>query len=148
MKKQKLAIGSDFAGYELKVQVVKYLEDKGYQVTDVGNHSDEDGLYAPNAKKVADLVAAKDCDLGILICGTGQGMAMAANRVKDVRAAVVYDVLPAVLSKEHNNANVLCTGAWMVTPEIAFKMIDVWLMVQYNGLYDEGFKLLESYREE
>ncbi len=134
----KIYLGSDHRGFLLKEKVFAYLAKYNYEVEDVGgrelNPDDDFPQFAAQAAVKVLGEGEKTDPRAILICTSGQGMAMAANRVKGVRAAVVYDVLPAVLSKEHNNANVLCTGAWMVTPEIAFKMIDVWLMVQYNGL--------------
>lgn len=144
----KIAVGSDLAGYKLKLKLVKYLESEGHEVVDVGNHKEGDSLYAPHAKYVADRVKNKESDLGILICGTGQGMAMAANRVKGIKAAVAYDILPAVLAKEHNDSNVLCTGAWMIGEATLYRMVDAWLMVSYNGHYEKGMKLLEEYRNE
>ena len=144
----KLAIGCDLAGYDLKCEVMNVMQNNGYSFDDVGCHSSKEGMYAFAAKDVADKVARGDADYGILICGTGQGMAIAANKVKGIRAALVFDVFPAVLSKEHNNTNVLCTGAWMMDCKKAVEVIEAWLFAQYTGLYDEGMKLLEQYESE
>lgn len=145
----KIAFGSDRAGYILKYDIIESLKEKGYKnILDVGCDSVDEGFYAPMAKKVADLVVSKDSDCGILVCGTGQGMAMAANKVKGARAALVYDIFPAVLSREHNNSNILCTGAWMIDKSIAVKMIEAWLMAKYNGHYDEGMALIEQYENQ
>lgn len=144
----KLIIGSDIAGYNFKCHIIKEMEAQGYKLTDAGCNSSGKGLYAPIGKKVADAVAAKEADYGILICGTGQGMAMAANKVTGIKAALCYDILPAVLSKEHNHSNILCTGAWMMTVPKALQVIEAWLLAQYAGNNDEGLGLLERYELE
>lgn len=144
----KLIIGCDFAGYDFKCEVLKIMRERGYHIDDVGCHSSQNGLYAPAAKAVADAVASKEYEYGILICGTGQGMAMAANKVPGIRAALCYDIFPAVLSKEHNHSNVLCTGAWMMTIPDVIRMIEAWLFAKYAGNNEEGLALLESYEME
>lgn len=123
----KIAVGCDTPAYFLKLELVKDLEEKGHQVTDVGCHSAEMSDYTIFAKKVGEGVASGEYDRGILICGTGQGMNIAANKVKGIRAALCYDILPALLSREHNDSNVLCTGAWLIKPDTLKKMVSVWL---------------------
>ncbi|AZO94136.1 RpiB/LacA/LacB family sugar-phosphate isomerase [Halocella sp. SP3-1] len=144
----RLVMGCDLAAYDFKCQILKSMRSNGYNIEDVGCYSSKEGLYAPIAKKVADLVASKEFDYGILICGTGQGMAMAANKVEGIRAALCYDVFPAVLSKEHNNANILCTGAWMMDLPKFLHMVEAWLFAQYAGNHDEGLALLSEYEKE
>jgi len=129
----KLAVGCDPAGFELKGRIVEHLEARGHQVADVGCHSAEPADYPDFAALVCRAVVAGDADRGILICGTGQGMAIAANKMRGIRAALCFDVLPAILSREHNNANVLCTGAWIVEAERAIRVVDAWLFGKYSG---------------
>jgi ribose 5-phosphate isomerase B len=129
----KIGFGSDQKGYELKLEIIKELESHGYKVVDVGCHSTQPVDYPDFAKEVALGVAAGKFDYGILICGTGQGMNIAANKIKGVRAAVCYDILPAILSREHNNANILCTGAWLITPELAKRMVIAWVEMGFAG---------------
>ncbi|MCP1102689.1 ribose 5-phosphate isomerase B [Aequitasia blattaphilus] len=144
----KLVIGCDFAAYDFKTEILENMKKNGYQIVDVGCDSSKEGLYAPVAKKVADAVAAGEYDYGILLCGTGQGMAMAANKVPGIRAVLCYDVLPAVLSKEHNHGNILCTGAWMMNVPDALRMIEAWLFAKYAGNNDEGVQLMKQYERE
>lgn len=143
-----LIIGCDLAAYDFKCEVLKVMKNNGYNIADVGCNSSKEGLYATYAKKVADEVAKGNYDYGILICGTGHGMAMAANKVPGIRAVLCYDVLPAVLSKEHNNGNILCTGAWMMDVPKAIKMIEAWLFAKYSGNHEGGMKCLKEYDEE
>ena len=155
MKKRKkqhetsIAIGCDPAGYELKEYILKHLKERGFKnLLDLGCESVDEGFFAPVGIEVAKRVGSGEYEKGILLCGTGQGMAMIANKVKGVRAALVFDIFPAVLSREHNNSNILCTGGWMIENEKAAKMVDAWLMVGYNGLYDEGMELMAKCDEE
>ena len=129
----KLAIGCDLAAYDFKVQAITALRCRGYSITDLGCHSSMEGDYPPIAEEVGKRVSSGEFDRGLLICGTGQGMAMAANKVKGVRAALCYDILPALLSREHNNSNVLATGCWMISPEKYMEMVEVWLFGKYNS---------------
>ncbi len=130
----KIAIGCDLAGYDLEQKVYTRMKEMGYDITHVGCDSSHEGNYTVYAKKVGDLVSSGEVDKGILICGTGQGMAIAANKVRNIRCALVYDVFPAIMSREHNNSNVMATGAWMVTPDKAIDIIEAWLF----GKYSEG----------
>lgn len=129
----KIGFGCDSKGYELKLELIKELTRRGYEVTDVGCHSTEPVDYPVYAKEVGLGVAQGRFDRGILICGTGQGMCIAANKIKGIRAAVCYDLFPALMSREHNDANVLCTGAWMVAPEPAKRMVVEWLEMGFGG---------------
>lgn len=144
----KLIIGCDLAAYDFKCQVLSIMINNGYQIYDAGCNSSEEGLYATYAAKVAEEVAKGNYDYGILICGTGQGMAMAANKVPGIRAVLCYDILPAVLSKEHNNGNILCTGAWMMDVPKTIKMIEAWLFAKYAGNHEEGMKCMKELDED
>lgn len=127
----KLAIGCDLAGYDFKVRVLEEICKRGYSVTDVGCDSSFKGEYPIYAKRVADLVSSGEADRGILICGTGQGMAISANKCKGIRCALCYDIFPAVMSREHNNSNILATGAWMVSLEKFLDIIEAWLFGKF-----------------
>ncbi len=128
-----IGIGCDAKGYRLKLHLIQVLKDNGHFVSDVGCHSTERVDYPDYAQLVGRGVVAGEFDRGVLICGTGQGMAIAANKIKGVRAAVCYDTLPAILSREHNNANVFCTGGWLMTNEKAADVLLHWLDMAYAG---------------
>lgn len=129
----KLCIASDLAGYDLKMEMLRRLEAKGYSIQDMGCDSSQAGDYHVYAQKVAAAVASGACDRGILICGTGQGMAIAANKVRGIRAALCFQNFTAIMSREHNNANILATGAWLITPDELERVIEVWLFGKYAG---------------
>lgn len=130
----KLVIGCDLSGYDLKTDILHRLKSKGYDITDFGCDSAQEGEYPVYAKKVAEAVASGEYDRGILICGTGQGVTMAANKVKGIRAALCYDVLPAILTREHNDSNVLATGSWLITGEKFEQVIEAWLFGKFSNL--------------
>jgi ribose 5-phosphate isomerase B len=129
----KITIGADHAGVALKEQLVPYLASLGYEVVDVGTHSLESTDYPVQAERVARLIQANDVPNGILICGTGIGMSIAANKYRGIRAAAVSEVFSAQASKEHNNANVLCFGARVVNYDTAVALIDAWRLAEYQG---------------
>ena len=129
----KLVMGCDLAAYDFKIQVIASLRNRGYNITDIGCHSSMEGEYPQIAEEAGARVASGEFDRGLLICGTGQGMAMAANKVKGVRAALCYDILPALLSREHNDSNILTTGCWLISPEKYLDMVEVWLFGKYNS---------------
>ena len=129
----KISIGCDPAGYNLKLQLVAFLEGAGHSVTDVGCDSTAPADYPVVARKVADSVVAGDAERGILICGTGQGMAMAANKVRGARAALCIDPLHAVMSREHNDSNILCFGEWVFSYEQAVLITRAWLFARFSG---------------
>lgn len=130
----KLVIGCDLSGYDLKTDILHRLRSKGYDVADFGCDNAQEGEYPVYAKKVAEAVASGEYDRGILICGTGQGVMMAANKVKGIRAALCYDVLPAILTREHNDSNVLATGSWLITGEKFEQVIEAWLFGKFSNL--------------
>lgn len=142
-----IALACDFAAYDFKIEVLKKLKEKGYKLTDFGCNSSGEGEYCTYARIVAEKVAKEEFERGLLFCGTGQGMAMAANKFKGIRAALCYDVLPALFSREHNNSNILATGPWMIDVEKAVKMIDVWLNGVYAYSHENSINLLNQIGE-
>lgn len=129
----RILVGADAAGFSLKAELIAYLRRGGHEVEDAGTYSTEPVHYPEYARKVGRAVARKKHDCGILICGTGIGMSIAANKVPGVRAALVHDSFGARLSREHNDANVLVMGAWEVTPERAKEIVTSWLTAGYKG---------------
>ncbi len=129
----KIAIGCDHVGIEQKDLVIRHLENKGIKVEDFGTHSTERTDYPQYGLAVANAVAARQADLGILICGTGVGISLAANKVKGIRAVVCSDPYTAQLSKEHNNTNILAFGSRVVGIEVAKMIIDNWLNAEFEG---------------
>ena len=129
----RIAIGSDHAGYNLKQDVIKLLEELGHQVRDVGAYSAEPSDYPDFATIVGQMVTNGEADLGILICGTGIGMSIAANKIKGVRAAACYDVFTARMAREHNDANVLCLGAWVIGRGVAMEVVKTFLESSFSG---------------
>lgn len=128
-----IALGADHGGYELKEAVKRHLEEKGIEYEDFGTFSTESVDYPDFALKVAEAVARGEYSSGILICGTGIGISIAANKVPGIRAANVGDVFSARASKEHNNANILCMGGRVTGPGLAAMMVDEWLSAEYQG---------------
>jgi len=133
MNKMKIAVGSDHAGFELKLKVISYLKKKGYSVKDFGTYSQQSCDYPFFAYKVAKAVALKRYLRGILICKTGIGNSIVANKVKGIRAALCYNILAARLSRLHNDANILVLGAEFVNIKVAKKIIDIWLNTDFEG---------------
>ena len=133
MDKIKIAIGSDHGGFEYKASIIKALQVKGYDVVDMGTYSPESCDYPIIAKKVARAVAKGDFEKGILVCGTGIGMSMAANKVKGIRAAVCGDTFSARATRAHNNANILCLGQRVVGEGLALDIVDIWLTTKFEG---------------
>ena len=128
-----IAIGCDHGGVELKNEIVKHLEKKGIECKDVGCYTSESCDYPVYAKQVTHLITRTECKEGILVCGTGIGMSMAANKVKGIRAAVCGDCFSAQATKEHNNANVLCLGARVVGTGLALKIVDTFLETEFSN---------------
>ncbi|MBO4835517.1 MAG: ribose 5-phosphate isomerase B [Lachnospiraceae bacterium] len=129
---ERIAIGSDHAGFEMKEVLKQHLIDRGYSVTDVGTFSDASCDYPDFAVEVADRVVAKEADKGVLICGTGIGMSMAANKVPGIRAAVVGDAFSAEATRSHNDANVLCMGARVISEDEALQFLDIFLDTPFS----------------
>jgi ribose 5-phosphate isomerase B len=129
---KKIYIGADHGGFNTKEDIIPLLTELGYEVVDVGTYDEESVDYPDYAKKVADQVVS-DRALGILICGTGVGMAIAANKVKGVRAANISDVFSAKMLRAHNNGNILCLGARTVGPELHKEIIRAFLGTEFEG---------------
>ncbi|HTK95868.1 MAG TPA: ribose 5-phosphate isomerase B [Terriglobales bacterium] len=129
----KIAIGADHAGFELKEKIKQRLAQQGVQVVDEGTASTESVDYPDFARKVGEDVAGKKVDLGLLVCGSGIGMAIAANKVPGVRAANVASEQEAQLSREHNDANVLAIGARILDENKAWAIVDKWLHTPFAG---------------
>ncbi len=129
----KIAIGSDHGGFNLKETIKKHLEEKGYEVKDYGTYSTASCDYPVYAKAVAKSVAKGENDKGIIVCGSGIGVSIAANKVKGVRAALCHESHSAMLSRLHNNANVLCLGERITGESLALDIVDVWLKSEYEG---------------
>ncbi len=129
----KIVIGSDHGGYELKQEVMDHLKKRGIEVVDVGCYSAESCDYPVYAKPVTEAIQSGDADLGILICGTGIGMSMAANKEKGIRAALCHDTFSAKATREHNNANILCMGARVVGPGLALMIIDTFIDTPFSN---------------
>ena len=129
----KVTIGCDHGAYELKEEMVKYLTAKGIECEDVGTYSKDSVHYPVYAKAVCESVQQKKCDYGILLCSTGIGMSMAANRHKHIRAALCHNEFTARLTRQHNNANVLCMGARTIGEELAFETMKVFLSTDFMG---------------
>lgn len=129
----KIAIGNDHVAVEMKKEIKAYLEDKGIEVLDVGTDSPERFHYPVSGYKVARLVADGKADGGVLICGTGVGISLAANKVHGIRACVCSEPYTARLSKQHNNANIIAFGARVIGVEMAKMIVDEWLSAEYLG---------------
>lgn len=129
----KIAIGSDHAGLELKEYIKKLLAGENYEVTDYGTHSPESVDYPDYGFKVAQAVAAGQADRGILVCGTGMGMSVVANKVKGIRAALAFDTYTAVQSRKHLDANVLVLGERVTGKGLAEEIVRAWLSAEFEG---------------
>ena len=129
----KIAIGNDHAAVALKNEIKAYVESLGHEVVNYGTDSDESCAYLVYGEKVGRAVAAGEADCGILICGTGVGISIAANKVKGVRAAVCSDVTTAHLVKEHNNANIIAFGARIVGTQTAKDIVKAYLDAEFLG---------------
>ena len=129
----KIAIGSDHAGYEYKQILVDYLNGEGYQVDDVGPFSADSVDYPDFIHPVANRVGSKEADMGIILCGSGNGAAITANKHKEIRAAIAWNEELSSLARQHNNANILAIPARFVNKELAVSMVDVFLQTAFEG---------------
>ena len=128
-----IIIGSDHAGYPMKERVKTHLQNQGIQVEDVGTHSEESVDYTDFGKKVASKVSDGTFERGILICGTGLGMSMIANRFRGVRAALANDLFSAIMSRRHNDSNILVMGGRLIGDTLALQVVDTWLEIPFEG---------------
>jgi len=129
----KIAVGSDHAGFALKEAIARHLRAAGHEIADCGTFSEESVDYPDFAVAVGRRVAAGESERGILVCGTGIGICMAANKVPGVRAATVHDRYTAAMSREHNDANVLCLGARVLEERVGVELAEYWLTVPFAG---------------
>jgi len=129
----RIAIGADHAGYSLKETLAAYLRERGVEVLDFGTHGPDAVDYPDYARVVAEAVARGEADFGVLICGTGVGMSITANKVPGIRAAAVSDVYSAKMSRAHNDANILCLGGRVVGPGLAIEILETWLRTPFEG---------------
>ncbi|MDT8445396.1 MAG: ribose 5-phosphate isomerase B [bacterium] len=142
---KRIIIGSDHAGFQLKEALKSYLTGKGFEVRDVGTHEESSVHYPEYGKAVAQAVQAGEFERGVLICGTGIGMSITANRFKGVRATLCHDVDTAKLSREHNNSNVLVLGARVLAKELAEEMLQAWLDTSFaGGRHQDRLDMIEA----
>lgn len=128
-----IGIGCDHGGLELKKEVIRYLEGQGIEYKDYGTYTSESVDYPVYAKLVANAVASGECEKGILICGTGIGVSIVANKVKGIRCALCHDVFSAKATREHNDSNVLAMGGRVVGPGLAVEIVKTWLGTDFSG---------------
>ncbi len=133
MSKLKVAIGSDHGGYILKEKIINFLKSENYEIEDFGTNSCESVDYPLIAKEISGEITKGNFDRGILICGTGLGMSIAANKVKGIRAIACSDTCSARFSRAHNNANVLCFGERIIGEELAKDICKIWLETEFEG---------------
>ncbi|OBZ10016.1 ribose 5-phosphate isomerase B [Bacillus sp. FJAT-26390] len=129
----KIAIGADHAGYRLKDEVVPFLQSLGHEIEDVGCSCDQSVDYPDYALPVCDLVTSGKAERGILICGTGIGMSIAANKVRGIRCALVNDMFSAKATREHNDTNVLALGERVIGPGVALEIVRIWLETPFSN---------------
>lgn len=132
-KNMKIAIGNDHVAVEMKQEIIKLLEEKGYEVINYGTDASDSADYPVYGEMVANAVVNKEADLGILICGTGVGISLSANKVPGIRAVVCSEPYTAKLSREHNNTNILAFGARVIGVEMAKMIVEQWLETKFQG---------------
>ena len=128
-----IGISSDHGGFELKQEIMAHLKERNIEFKDFGCYSEDSSDYPVFARKVTDAIISKECELGIIICGTGIGISIAANRVKGIRAALCHDCFSAEATKLHNNANILAMGARVVGAGLANKIVDTFLDTPFSN---------------
>ena len=150
MMKPRIAIASEHAGFKLKEYLKKALENDGYTVNDMGTDSDTPADYPYIAEKLSKSIMSVECDFGILICGTGIGMSIAANKVDGIRAALCTDIFSVRYTRLHNDANILCLGAWITAEKLSYEMVIEFLTTGFAGgrhsIRIEKLMLLETRR--
>ena len=128
-----IALGSDHGGYALKMQIIKHLEERGLEYKDFGTYSEESCDYPVYGKAAARAVASGECDRGIIVCGTGIGISISANKIRGIRCALCGDCFSAAATREHNDANMLALGARVVGPGLALKIVDTFLDTPFSN---------------
>ena len=129
----KIAVASDHGGFALQEKVKEHLIERGFDIEDLGTHSEESVDYPVYGKACGEAVASGKADLGVVVCGTGIGISIAANKVKGIRCGLCTSVEMAHLTKQHNNANILALGGRTTEPELALKIVDEWLDTEFEG---------------
>ena len=127
-----IAAGCDHGGFSLKTVLIEQLIESGHEVLDLGTHSNERVDYPDFAEAVAKSVASGEAEFGLLVCGSGIGVCMVANKISGIRAATIHDVTSAHLSREHNDANIICMGERLIGPEVAKEALDVFLASEFQ----------------
>lgn len=133
MEEFKIAIGADHGGFRLKEEIIKHLKGLNISFEDFGTYDEESCHYPIIAKKIAQKVVSKEFDKGILICGTGIGVSIVANKIKGIRAALCSETFSAKASREHNDANILCLGQRVIGEGLALEIVDTWLNSNFAG---------------
>ncbi len=128
-----VCIASDHAGFNLKEDIKNYLIDKNISIFDIGPYSNQSVDYPDYAKKLGNRIKLKKSDVGILVCGSGTGMAISANKIKTIRAAVCYNLKSTRLSRQHNNANIIAIGSRLIKKKLSLKLVDVFLKTKFEG---------------
>lgn len=128
-----IAIGSDHGGFEYKEEIIKYLKQNGYKYIDAGTYNKTSCDYPEFARKVSEKILSKEADKGILICGTGIGMSIAANKFKGIRSALCSDTFSAKAARAHNNSNILCLGQRVIGIQLALDIVELWLKTEFEG---------------
>ncbi len=128
-----VCIASDHAGFKLKEEIKNHLVDKKVSIFDIGPYSDESVDYPDFAKKLAKRVKLKKSEVGILVCGSGTGMAISANKIKTIRAAVCYNLKSTRLSRQHNNANIIALGSRLINKKLSLKLVEIFLKTKFEG---------------
>ncbi|SEJ02413.1 ribose 5-phosphate isomerase B [Propionispira arboris] len=147
--KQVVVIGSDHAGFLMKQIIAEKLRKDNFEVEDIGTDSEKSVDFAPIAKSVAENVANNLDKKGILICGTGIGMSIMANKVAGIRASLVHDLFSAHATREHNNSNILCMGARIIAVSMACEIVDTWLAAPFlKGKYEKRLDYITDYEKE
>ena len=126
-------IASDHAGYKLKEDIKNYLIDKKMSVFDIGPYNDNSVDYPDYAKKLGNRIKLKKSDVGILVCGSGTGMAISANKIKSIRAAVCYNTKSTRLSRQHNNANIIALGSRLTKKKLSLKLVEIFFNTKFEG---------------
>lgn len=141
----KIAIGCDHAALDLKLTVIEFLEEKGYAVTDHGTYTADSCDFPTVARQVTDALHGQEAERGILLCGTGIGMSIAANKARGIRAALCHDTYSAAMTRRHNDSNVLCMGARVVGSGLALAIAECWLQEDFEGgRHQRRIDMLES----
>jgi len=146
-KKLKVILGCDTSGFPLKEIVFKALKEAGCEVKDVGCFNTDEGYYLDAAEPVCKAVQSGEYDRGILFCGTGQGMNIAANKFSGIRSAICYNLYTAKMSRADCNANILCTGAWVVNPDDGVALVHTWLTSDYYDTNIYGQKRIVEFEK-